>query len=152
MAVGFKHVCLGNLKFWFYWIGLKDRAFGLNLFLCLKMQYMECHNLDKLWIFISSEFFFFKFVFYSNHLNIRQVWYSNGPSMSGCRMVRILNGGLKTVQKMSVLCSKMSGIWMVRLITWSDHLKTGQKSVLKVKCPDYRCSLFKWLLYVSFFV
>ena len=45
--------------------------------------------------------------------------------MSGCGMVWFSNGGLKTGQKISVLWSKMSG--MVRLITWSDHLKTIQK-------------------------
>ena len=33
---------------------------------------------------------------YSNHLNTRQVWYSNGPQMSICQMVRFSNGGLKT--------------------------------------------------------
>ena len=38
-----------------------------------------------------------------------------------------------------VLCSKMSGIWMICLITWSNHLKTGYKSVSKVKCSDFGC-------------
>ena len=62
------------------------------------------------------------------------------PDKSGCQMVRISNGGVKTGQKMSILCSKMSILWskmsgiqIVHLITWSDHLKTKQKSVLKVK-------------------
>ena len=31
-----------------------------------------------------------------NHLNTGQVWYLNGPNMSGCQMVLFLNGGLKT--------------------------------------------------------
>ena len=53
------------------------------------------------------------------HLNFRQVWYLNGPNVSGCWMVKILYGSLKTWQKMAVLCSKMSGIQMVRLSTWS---------------------------------
>ena len=34
---------------------------------------------------------------YSNYLNTRQVWYSNGPKVSGCWMVQILNGSLKTM-------------------------------------------------------
>ena len=42
---------------------------------------------------------------YSNHLNTGQVWYLNGPNVSCWLMVRILNGGLKTRQKMSVLWS-----------------------------------------------
>ena len=41
-------------------------------------------------------------------------------------MIQILNGCLKTGQKMSVLWSKMFGIWMVCL-AGSDHLKTGKK-------------------------
>ena len=45
-------------------------------------------------------------------------------------MVWFQNGVLKTGQKMSIMV-KMSGFWMVHLITWSDHLKTGQKSYLK---------------------
>ena len=36
---------------------------------------------------------------YSNHLNTGQVCYSNGPKLSHCWMVRILNDGLKTRQK-----------------------------------------------------
>ena len=43
----------------------------------------------------------------------------------------------------------MSRIWMLHLITPSDHLKTRQKSVQKVKCLDFRCSVFRWLLYVA---
>ena len=39
-----------------------------------------------------------KYGVYSNHLNTEQVWYSNGPKVSDCRMVRILNSGLKTGQ------------------------------------------------------
>ena len=31
---------------------------------------------------------------------------------------------------------------MVRLITWSDHLKTGQKITEKVECSDFGCSVF----------
>ena len=44
---------------------------------------------------------------YSNHLNTRQFWYSNGPNVSGCQMVWIWNRGLKNGQKMYVLWSKM---------------------------------------------
>ena len=83
---------------------------------------------------------------YSNHLNSGQVWYSNGPNLSGCKMVWFSNCGLKTRQKMYVLWSKMLGIQMVCLITRSNHLKTGQKSVGEVKCLDFRCSVFRWLL------
>ena len=36
---------------------------------------------------------------YSNHPNTGLVWYSNGRFVSGCQMVRYLNGGLKTGQK-----------------------------------------------------
>ena len=38
---------------------------------------------------------------------------------------------------MSVLWSNMSGIQMVCLIMWSDHLKTGQKSVRKVQSSGH---------------
>ena len=61
-------------------------------------------------------------------------------------MLWILNG-MKTGQILSVLWSKMSSIQMVRLIMWSDHLKTGQKSVRKVKCSNLTCSVFRLLLY-----
>ena len=61
--------------------------------------------------------------------------------MFGFQMVQILNGGLKSRQKVSVLWYKMSSIQMVRLITWSDHLKTGQKSVQKFKCSDMNSCL-----------
>ena len=81
----------------------------------------------------------------SNHLNTGQVWYSNGPNVSSCWIVRILNGGLKTRQK--CLFYGPNGILMVRLVMWSDHLKTGQKNVWKVKCLDFMCSVFRWLLY-----
>ena len=40
---------------------------------------------------------------FSNHLNTGQVWYLNGPNISGCIMVWFLNGGLISGQKMSVL-------------------------------------------------
>ena len=49
--------------------------------------------LDKLYVRIQ----------YCNHLNTRQVRYSNGPSVSSCWMAQILNGGLKTGQKIYVL-------------------------------------------------
>ena len=45
--------------------------------------------------------------------------------------------------------SKMSGIQMVCPITWSDHLKTGQ-SVRKVECSDFRCTVFRCLLYFQY--
>ena len=38
---------------------------------------------------------------YSNHLNTELVWYLNSRFVSGCQMVRYLNGGLKTVLKKS---------------------------------------------------
>ena len=47
---------------------------------------------------------------YSNHLNTKLVWYSNGRFVSGCEMVRYSNGGLKTGLKKVCLWSKMSGI------------------------------------------
>ena len=39
---------------------------------------------------------------YSNHVNNGLVWYSNGRFVSGCQMVRYLNGGLKTGLKKTV--------------------------------------------------
>ena len=68
-----------------------------------------------------------------------RVWYSNGPNVSGCQMVWISNGGLKTIQKMPVLWSEMSGIWIVGLIKGSDHLKTGKK------CPKSKMFGFQVL-------
>ena len=41
-------------------------------------------------------------IHYSNHLNIRLVWYSNGRFVFGCQMVRYLHGGLKTRLKKPV--------------------------------------------------
>ena len=78
---------------------------------------------------------------FSNDLKVGQVWHLNGPNVLGCQMIWFLNGGLKTGQKISVLWSKMSGFVTVRLITWSDHLKTKQISV--------RCSVFRWLLLIQ---
>ena len=49
---------------------------------------------------------------------------------------------------MYVLWSKMSSIWMVRLIMWPDHLKIRQKRVQKVKCLSFWFSLFRWLQYL----
>ena len=60
---------------------------------------------------------------------------------------RVVKWCLKTGQTMSVLWSKKFGIRIVHLITWSDHLKTGQKSVRKVLCLDFKHLVFKWLLY-----
>ena len=44
----------------------------------------------------------FGFLLYSDHLNIRLVWYSNGRFVPGCQMVWCLNGGLKTRPKRPV--------------------------------------------------
>ena len=41
-----------------------------------------------------------------NHLNSRLVWYLNGIFVSGCQMVRYLNGGLKTELKKTVYGTK----------------------------------------------
>ena len=60
---------------------------------------------------------------YSNHLNTRQVCYLKGPNMSGFRLLWFANGVLKTGQKLTVIWSKMFGIWMVGPIMWSSDLK-----------------------------
>ena len=74
---------------------------------------------------------------YSNHLNTGLVWYSNGRFVSGCQMVRYSNGGLKTGLKKACLWSKMSGIQMVRQVTWLYHLNTGHPY----------CLVFRWIRY-----
>ena len=38
----------------------------------------------------------------SEDLNIGQVWYLNGPNLSGCQMGWLSNGGLKTGQNLPV--------------------------------------------------
>ena len=40
---------------------------------------------------------------YSNHLNTKQVWYSNGPNVSDCQIVRVSNDGLKTGKNVSFM-------------------------------------------------
>ena len=74
----------------------------------------------------------------NKHLNTRQVWYMTDPKNSGCHMVWISYGGLKTGPKLSVLWSKMSGIGMVCLIMWSDHLKTRQKRCLESQMTRFQ--------------
>ena len=81
------------------------------------------------------------FVDYTNHLNTGLVWYSNGI-VSGCQKVQYSNGGLKTGLEKACLWSKMSGIQMVRQVTWLYHLKTGQPY-----CLVFRCLVYRWLLY-----
>ena len=81
---------------------------------------------------------------YSYHLNTGQVWYSNGPNMSCHHLVWFFEWLSKNRTKMSVSWSKMSKIWVVHLITWSDHLKIVQK----VECFNFGCWIFTWLLYI----
>ena len=57
------------------------------------------------------------------------------PVFKWSKLVQYLNG------------LNLSGIWMVCLILWSDHLKAGQKSVLK--SPMFCCSVFRWLLVMT---
>ena len=54
---------------------------------------------------------------YSNHLNTGLVWFSNDRFVSGCQMMRYLNGGLKTILKNACLWSKMSSIQLVSRVT-----------------------------------
>ena len=61
--------------------------------------------------------FWFVNLKYSNHLNTGPVWYSNGLNMSGCQVL------VWKQDKKCILQSKMSGIRMVGLISWPDHLK-----------------------------
>ena len=58
-------------------------------------------------------------------------------------MVWNSNGGLKTGQKKDCLWFKMSSIQMVRQVTWLYHLNTRHPY-----CLVFRCSLFRWLLYL----
>ena len=74
---------------------------------------------------------------YSDHLNTELVWYSNDRFVSGCQMVRYLNGGLKTGLKKACLWSKMSYIQMVSLVTWLYHLNTRKPY----------CLVFRWIQY-----
>ena len=69
-----------------------------------------------------NSFHFKVVVKYSNHLNTRQVWYSNGPKVSVCRMVQISNGVLKTGQKMSKESNaRISGVG-IQMVTVVDFL------------------------------
>ena len=72
----------------------------------IQVQTFSC--LDKLGRFIKL---FFKF--HSNHMNTRQVWYSNGPNVASCKMVWFCNSSPKTEQKFLVLWSKMPGLRIV---------------------------------------
>ena len=81
---------------------------------------------------------------YSNHLNTGLIWYSNCRFVTGCKMVWYSNGGLKTTLKKACLWSKMSGIQMVRHVTWLYHL-----NIRHPYCPVFRCLVFRWLLYLK---
>ena len=80
----------------------------------------------------------------SGDLNIGQVWYLNGPNLFGYQMV---------VWKPDKICqsfgTKCAVFWMVHQIKWSDHVKTSPKNCWKFKYSDFRCSIFRWLLYWS---
>ena len=52
-------------------------------------------------------------------------------------MVRYSNCGLKTGLKKAFLCSKMSGIWILRLVTWFYHMNTEHPY----------CSVFRLIWY-----
>ena len=73
--------------------------------------------------------FYWKYLTYRTK-NTCETWYQdlrckrlgtttvyNGPKLSGFPMVQFLNGGQKTI-KISVLWSKMSGIWMKSWMSW----------------------------------
>ena len=62
---------------------------------------------------------------YSNHLNTRQVWFLNGPNISSCRMVRILNG------KVSVLWSKCGVVFFCKLNFLLPYLLCLRGIILK---------------------
>ena len=62
----------------------------------------------------------------SHHLNTGQVWYSNGPNMSGCQKHSLVFKWWSENQTKNV-CLMFK---MAHLIMWSDNLKTRQK-----KCP-----------------
>ena len=53
-----------------------------------------------------------EFVQYSNHLNTRLFWYSNGRFVPGCQMVWYSNGGLITGLKKSV-CGPKCPVYQV---------------------------------------
>ena len=70
---------------------------------------------------------------YSSHLNTWQVWYSNGPNMSGCQIM-FLTGGAK-LDKMSVLWSKMPSIQIVCLVTYLSPKMYFTQSASKIIVP-----------------
>ena len=87
----------------------------------------------------------------SKRLNTVTIWIS----LSSIQMVQSSpvvkwSGFQMVVWKMAkkiFFMVKISRFWMVCLITWSDHLKTRHKSI-----SDFRCSVFRWLLYREFSV
>ena len=71
---------------------------------------------------------------------------------SGIQMVQTFpvvewSGFWMVVRKLDKnVCFMVFQFRMVCLIMWSVHIKTGQKSVQKVKCSNFRCSVLRWLL------
>ena len=76
---------------------------------------------------------------YSNHLNTKLVWYSNGRFVSCSQIVERWS---ENRTEKACKWSKMSGIWMVHQVMWLYHLNTGHPY-----CPLFRYSIFRWLLH-----
>ena len=76
---------------------------------------------------------------YSNHLNTRLVWYSNGRFVSGRQMVRNSNGGLKTGQKKLVYGPKCP------VFEWSAKASDYYLKTRHPYCTP--CTVFRWIRY-----
>ena len=84
----------------------------------VRLEVDDVHYLNGLSIHVTIQIS--NYVQYSNHLNTRLVWCSNGRFVSGCQMVV-----WKPDWKKACLWSKMSGIQIVHQVTWLNHLNTG---------------------------
>ena len=84
---------------------------------------------------------------YSNHLNTRLVWYSNGIFVSGCQMVRFFEWWSENWTEKACLWSKMSGVRIVRQVMWLPfEYWTPILSGIQMNLV-LRCWVFRWLLY-----
>ena len=81
---------------------------------------------------------------YSNHLNIRLVWYSDGRFVSGCQVVWYLKGGLKSGLKKS--------LFMIQNVCYSNGLLSHMTLPFKYSTPIlsiiqmnlvFMCSVFR---------
>ena len=74
---------------------------------------------------------------YSDYLNTGLVWYSNSRFVSGCQMVRYLNGGLKTGLKKPVYGPKCPAFkWSAKScdFTIQTPILSGIQTNLCIRC------------------